>query len=1019
MFVLLILMSFFNVFACDLSNSVRHVNPDGSLGGWVEFSARVASTAHIGANAKVCSGSRVDGNAIIDGKAILSGKSWVSGNVKVLDDSTVYGNAQIVSSGEEIVISGKSKIFGHSRIRGASRITGSSQVSGGMDLENVVTSGQAKLCLNYHLKDRIINDDFHCLKTSETEVALSLQNYSENKINIKSKDVVFKLKDTAFSIQPNAIKVILNQSMLSDQVVVRRGLISFPSDALVTGKNTILVIGQDYNRRKIISKEFQVYVAENKNLIELGVGNEFDDALVKIIYYQEDDGFEAIGKVINGVLEIDSPNHDDFTHVRILAASSKFVLYKEIDLNSSTEFPEELALLPLSASSDELADFSASMEGWTVSDPSRVVYKDDGSRSIALVSSKDSDLLISKVVSLPKHIKQLAFKINPLEPVKEGEINSKLEILIVPLEEKSFKNYEIQDVSIDIFDEYTTTAFKESAKVERYIVLFKLNKTGVELKKTSEEDEEDEEVYLIFRGIMTTPQVTFRAFNLGVTNSDNNPSIPNLSDVFLFGPNCARDNFEIIKATIERQDLHFISANYSSTINDNSMNIIQKNRIWGEVLFHAIPYSGTPPDIEFRLKKTRNGVPVAVSKVTSCIVQDVLSSSGLFLANYRYQQNLVAPLMEFNFSDYSQAAFEANEKIFLELYIPAYGILGETIITTPYEMLVPLKINEKHYNAKKIDHYDQRKSPYVMTGGDKWIRPGYQDAFFDSLTKSYSTIWQVNDLSMLNGGHYGHTTHNLGLDGDYSYGTYNFADFKDRTEWSESLRKIEDFISKIDYTYLRDIAIEYLNDKYEPFYIVSKFQNRCMVSCGDKLKCKSRYINLDKKAGQKSLMRNVPKHRDHLHVRFNHPEDGSPKENESNDDLDENFISKLNMTINVSASSETFSVSTKPYLGTNPFINKTVYWRYQDSWGFDDFYMRLCAGDTSSLAYQDDSMIRCGSPMANSNIRYIYLMLVDNSTGECVVATDGLDDFIRINIEDTDSLANYGIAIKTGIRKNP
>lgn len=1017
MFVLLLLMSFLNVFACDLSNSIRHVNPDGSLGGWVEKTARVASTAHVGTHAKVCSESRVDGNAIIEGKAIVSGKSWVSGNVKIVDESAVYGNAQIVSSGEEIVISGKSKVFGHSRIRGISRITGSSQVSGGMDLENILTSGQAKLCLNYHLKDRIINDDFHCLKTSETEVALSLQNYSENKINIKSKDVVFKLKDSAFSIQPSAVKVILNQTMLSSQVVVRRGLISFPSDVLVAGKNTILIVGQDYNRKKIVSKEFQVYVSENKTLIDLGVDNEFDDALVKIMYYQEDEEFEAVGKVINGVLEIDSPNHNDFTHVRILAASSNFVLYKEIGLDSVTEFPENLELIPLSSKSNGSPEFSESMSGWSVSDSSRVIYKNDEKRSIALVSSNESDLLISKVLTLPKHAKQLAYNISPLSPIKGGAINSKLESLIIPLNKKEFEKFDINPRSKDISDDYISEAFKETINTENFIALFVLDKAS------NETSNEELEIYSITSGRYIYQRLQFFPYNFGVTNLETHNFERQLSTYNIFDVDCGEGVFGINgirdKFVIERQPLRYISRNYNANVSGNAMGFIKKNRIWGDLYLGGIPYLGYLPEILFFLRDPETLLPVAISRVSTCVSKKVAISSMTHLADYGFRENLVAPLMEFDLSN-GKESFSANEKLILEAVVPQYGDFPGTTLSWTLPVLVPLLIGEKYYNKEKVDHYDRSAKGYTRTGGDKWIRPGYQDVFESSLTKEYADIWQVNDLSMLNGGNFGHETHEQGIDGDYSYGTYDFTKFSTAAEWMDSLKKIEDFASKIDYTYLNDIAIEYRNSKYSPHFIVSRFQNRCMKSCRSENDCDSRFINLDKGKGKRSLFRDVDGHANHLHVRFNDPilqpeegeadQRGTPQKNILRRDLDDNFISKLKFSLDITSSGEWFSVLTRPDTG-QAFAGKTVYWRYQDVWGFSDFNMKLCAGDSSTLVYDQASMIKCGTPMSNTNLRYIYLMLVDDNTGECIVAKDGSNDFIEIDISNQESLKRIGVQI--------
>ena len=79
----------------------RHINPDGTEGGWVADTATVAPTAHIGANARVCGTARVYGNARVYGTAWVYGiarvygNAWVYGNAQVSGNAWVSGNAQV------------------------------------------------------------------------------------------------------------------------------------------------------------------------------------------------------------------------------------------------------------------------------------------------------------------------------------------------------------------------------------------------------------------------------------------------------------------------------------------------------------------------------------------------------------------------------------------------------------------------------------------------------------------------------------------------------------------------------------------------------------------------------------------------------------------------------------------------------------------------------------------------------------------------------------------------------------
>lgn len=60
----------------------RHVNPDGSEGGWVADTAAVEPTAYVGHDARVYSSAWVGGEARVDGKAKVYEDAKVSGYAK-------------------------------------------------------------------------------------------------------------------------------------------------------------------------------------------------------------------------------------------------------------------------------------------------------------------------------------------------------------------------------------------------------------------------------------------------------------------------------------------------------------------------------------------------------------------------------------------------------------------------------------------------------------------------------------------------------------------------------------------------------------------------------------------------------------------------------------------------------------------------------------------------------------------------------------------------------------------------
>ena len=65
----------------------RHVNPDGSLGGWVAATAKVDPTVYVGENAQVSGNAKVTGNAKVSGYAVVYGYAVVTGNAVISDNT--------------------------------------------------------------------------------------------------------------------------------------------------------------------------------------------------------------------------------------------------------------------------------------------------------------------------------------------------------------------------------------------------------------------------------------------------------------------------------------------------------------------------------------------------------------------------------------------------------------------------------------------------------------------------------------------------------------------------------------------------------------------------------------------------------------------------------------------------------------------------------------------------------------------------------------------------------------------
>lgn len=155
----------------------RHVNPDGSIGGWVARSAHVEDTATVDYDAEVFGNARVFGdarildraqvadNARVYDDAVVSGHARVGGNVRLIDaevghharvigDTHVSGGARIAG---EAFVTGDVRIMGHALIAGSAKVGGRAWIGGGEIAGTVVVDGMAavhpgaRLTLDEHL----------------------------------------------------------------------------------------------------------------------------------------------------------------------------------------------------------------------------------------------------------------------------------------------------------------------------------------------------------------------------------------------------------------------------------------------------------------------------------------------------------------------------------------------------------------------------------------------------------------------------------------------------------------------------------------------------------------------------------------------------------------------------------------------------------------------------------------------------------------------------------------------------
>lgn len=155
------------------------MNPDGSFGGFVAYSATVGPNVHTSMSAQICDSARVTGKAKIYGNALITGNAQVSGdniqiggnahvsgNAKISGKAWVYGDASVYQFAE---IYGNARVFGGADVSGYAKIYGSAELSG-----NVEVSWEARVSGNAQISSGYIRDnefDYDGAEPDQTQLA--------------------------------------------------------------------------------------------------------------------------------------------------------------------------------------------------------------------------------------------------------------------------------------------------------------------------------------------------------------------------------------------------------------------------------------------------------------------------------------------------------------------------------------------------------------------------------------------------------------------------------------------------------------------------------------------------------------------------------------------------------------------------------------------------------------------------------------------------------------------------------
>ncbi len=141
----------------------RHINPDGSLGGWIANSANVEGTVTIGPKATVFGLASVEGRAMVTGygevcdNAKVSELAQIKGRSRVSEAAHVFGRAII--DGEDTSIGGKAQVYGRAKIKNA-WVKGMACIFGAAEVTSAVTVADHACVFG---NEKIVRDLYDCI----------------------------------------------------------------------------------------------------------------------------------------------------------------------------------------------------------------------------------------------------------------------------------------------------------------------------------------------------------------------------------------------------------------------------------------------------------------------------------------------------------------------------------------------------------------------------------------------------------------------------------------------------------------------------------------------------------------------------------------------------------------------------------------------------------------------------------------------------------------------------------------
>lgn len=865
-----------NAYPCEMTNPVRHTNPDGSLGGLIDARARVAAGAFIAPTARVCGTAWVDGDAMILDGAVVKDQAWIGVHSVIKDRAVVSGRAHTEGSVVyKATVGGNAQVYGNARVFHGATVLGSAKVYGSVTLEGTQVSGSAVICEGQVIRRQEVTDDYFCSDAYDSRADLEFETYAANKVNVKRDQVRLRSKNYNLSRDNSLFTVRLNGEIVDpSKVFVQGDSLGLNLSGLQTeGWNTFEIYGQDEHGKKISIPGEQFFVGSGIKAVNLqNNSGQVDNSISPTVTYHSR-GVTLTGeaRVQNGILELRgvAPGLELF-EVEVSGVGSRQFIYEKFD--SFEELPASLNTTPLPDFVNNNTDFSDNLVSWQMSHPGNVSIINENGKNVLQVEALETDRVeISKRLRLNTSQVGVALEVALPQVAKIIiDTNSQVEVFLISIGGKKIVRYGY-NLNSDISLERNLSIASNGGGGD--VVVFVRLSASLALSRGLS--------LLRLRSLAAKNVVTeFTPYHFNVINGRGINLPTSLGDAACSNTMLETNGNGLLGVKYDK-DFNLFSAG-----SVNEMLEISENRIFAKLLVRG------------RRKSNITGVKLLGIQNDNIVFEQGLSLCALKKFNNLREDEFVYFPETTRLSDalfaipFTTLAASVNsspgKKLVLMVQVDIQGAKGiETSISNevPVDLLVTPLIGRLNWYSF-VDSYDSNIEGVLRTGGDKWIDPAYVEAA-QNISYLFSS-WRVNDFSKLNGGVFpGHETHRGGVDVDlrYYYNQDNFLNLSrlngstaeaTHTNWKNGLEKVDTLLagithhySKIDFIY---ITREQANSTkrniwggaYERDYIMNKFNNRCFGTN------QKRYIDLlENSSVGRSLLRHSLDHYDHIHLRFN------------------------------------------------------------------------------------------------------------------------------------------------------